>query len=132
MGDAQVRKSDESNACQRLAQQFSRGREYQYVVDKSDRHDSQQTDHEELALAQLVVLKEEVCQHEAEIDIQSADIRYFARVAHSFIWAHDKAFLLRNTDHERHSDEAENEADEADEIAMGSKKILYHCGSNCS
>ena len=29
-------------------------------------------------------------------------------------------------------DEAEKEADEADEIAMGSKKILYHCGSNCS
>ena len=92
----------------------------------------QQTDEEELALVELVVLEEEVRQHEAEIDIQTADIGYFACVAHSFVRAHDKAFCLRDADHNRHSDEAEHETDKADQIAMRGKKILYHCGSNCS
>ena len=47
-------------------------------------------------------IEEQIGQNEADTDIQSADIRHFAFVTHSFIGTHYKAFRFSDANDNRH------------------------------
>ena len=118
MGDAQVCEPDEGNAGQGLAQQFGQRGQHQYVVNKPDGHDREQTDEEELALVQLVILEKEVTEHETETYVQSADIGHLADMAHPLVRAYYETFGLGDAHHNRHADEAQSKTDQSDQITV--------------
>ena len=118
VGDTNVSKTDQSDTGQGLAEQLGGGRQNQYIVDETDRHNGEQTDEEELALTHLVKLKNEIGQHEAEAYIQAADIGYFPFMAHSLIGTNDQPFRLRDTNHDRHAYQPQRETNQTDQVTM--------------
>ena len=64
-------------------------------------------DQKKLVAAQLRIVKQQVRQHHAEIDIQSADVGNFAGMTHSFIGAHNETFRLGDPQHDWHPEPAQ-------------------------